>query len=81
MGVTGIGFLYHRTRAGFRGTGFGLWNLAWAKTRIHRLVAQTTVDAKKLAIVIPKGGSARGICFFPKLAEKQIPRFARDDNE
>ena len=30
--------------------------------------------------VIPRAGFARGICFFSSNREKQIPRFARDDN-
>jgi hypothetical protein len=28
--------------------------------------------------VIPRARFARGICFFLRMAEKQIPRFARD---
>jgi hypothetical protein len=35
---------------------------------------------KNRKIVIPRAVFARGICFFPLFAKKQIPRFARDDN-
>jgi hypothetical protein len=36
---------------------------------------------KTSKIVIPSAGFARGICFFPRFAKKQILRFAQDDNQ
>ena len=42
-------------------------------------VAAEQAAEKVVYSVIPRGGFARGICFFLRFAGKQIPRFTRDD--